>query len=152
MAFINAADEGLDVDLIGWAVLGVAIAAVVVLLGWGRLLAWTVWRAATVFALLWALGVLVSFVVFNGHVREVIGEVRKLPVRLKLNLRHVAASVQAAQASFFGAFASLCVVTATAAGKAAREEQLGPITGETRAVLKAANVLGDADGGAVARK
>ena len=59
-------------------------------------------RAATVFALLWALGVLVSFVVFNGHVREVIGEVRKLPVRLKLNLRHVAASVQAAQASVFG--------------------------------------------------
>lgn len=152
MAFINAADEGLDVDLIGWAVLGVAVAAVVVLLGWGRLLAWTVWRAATVFALLWALGVLVSFVVFNGHVREVIGEVRKLPVRLKLNLRHVAASVQAAQASFFGAFASLYMVTATAADKAAREEQLGPITGETRAVLKAAKVLGDADGGAVARK
>ena len=51
-----------------------------------------------------------------------------------------------------GAFASLCMVTATAADKAAREEQLGPITGETRAVLKAAKVLGDADGGAVARK
>lgn len=159
-------------------------------------------RAATVFALLWAFGVLVSFVVVNEHVREVIGEVRKLPVRLKLNLRHVAAAVQAAQASFFGvlvfagfvflglvsileapiatwtgkppamvelgpldipgalakvswvlgAFASLCVVTATAAGKAAREEQLGPITRETSAALRAANVLGDADGGAVARK
>lgn len=197
MAFINAADEGLDVDLIGWAVLGVAIAAVVV-----PLLAWTVWREATVFALLWALGVLVSFVVVNEHVREVIGEVRKLPVRLKLNLRHVAASVQAAQASVFGvlvfagfvflglvsileapiatrtgkppamvelgpldipgalvkvswvlgAFASLYMVTATAAGKAAREEQLGPITRETSAALRAANVLGDADGGAVARK
>lgn len=63
-------------------------------------------RAATVFALLWAFGVLVSFVVVNDHVREVIGEVRKMPVRLKLNLRHVAAAVQAAQASFFGAFAS----------------------------------------------
>ncbi len=147
MAFINAADEGLDVDLIGWAVLGVAIAAVVV-----PLLTWTVWRAAAVAALLWAFGVLASFEVVNGHVREVIGEVRKLPVRLKLNLRHVAASVQAAQASFFGAFASLYMVTATAADKAAREEQLGPITGETRAVLKAAKVLGDADGGAVARK
>lgn len=152
MAFINAADEGLDVDLIGWAVLGVAIAAVVVLLGWGRLLAWTVWRAATVAALLWAFGVLASFVVVNEHVREVIEEDRKLPVRLKLNLCYVAASVQAAQASFFGAFASLYMVTATAADKAAREEQLGPITGETRAVLKAAKVLGDADGGAVARK
>ncbi|MEX3528409.1 hypothetical protein [Corynebacterium xerosis] len=154
--------------------------AVVVFLGWGRLLAWTLRRA----------------------VREVIEEDRKLPVRLKLDLRYVAASVQAAQASFFGvlvfagfvflglvsvpeatiatwtgkppamvelgpldipgalvkvswvlgAFASLYMVTATAADKAAREEQLGPITGETRAVLKAANVLGDADGGAVARK
>ena len=159
-------------------------------------------RAATVFALLWAFGVLVSFVVVNEHVREVIEEDRKLPVRLKLDLRYVAASVQAAQASFFGvlvfagfvflglvsvpeatiatwtgkppamvelgpldipgalvkvswvlgAFASLYMVTATAADKAAREEQLGPITGETRAVLKAAKVLGDADGGAVARK
>ncbi|WP_162986122.1 hypothetical protein [Corynebacterium xerosis] len=149
-----------------------------------------------------AFGVLASFVVVNEHVREVIEEDRKLPVRLKLNLRYVAASVQAAQASFFGvlvfagfvflglvsvpeatiatwkgkppamvelgprdipgalvkvswvlgAFASLYMVTATAADKAAREEQLGPITGETRAVLKAANVLGDADGGAVARK
>lgn len=43
------------------------------------------------------------------------------------------------------------MVTATAAGKAAREEQLGPITRETRAALRAVNVLGDADGGAVAR-
>ena len=196
-AFIDAADEGLDVDLNGWAVLGVAIAAVVV-----PLLAWTVWRAAAVAALLWAFGVLASFVVVNEHVREVIEEDRKLPVRLKLNLRYVAASVQAAQASFFGvlvfagfvflglvsvpeatiatwtgkppamvelgpldipgalvkvswvlgAFASLYMVTATAADKAAREEQLGLITGETRAVLKAAKVLGDADGGAVARK
>lgn len=51
-----------------------------------------------------------------------------------------------------GAFASLYMVTATAADKAASEEQLGPITGETRAALKAANVLGDADGGAVAGK
>ena len=145
---------------------------------------------------------LASFVVVNEHVHEVIEEDRKLPVRLKLDLRYVAASVQAAQASFFGvlvfagfvflgpvsvpeatiatwtgkppamvelgpldipgalvkvswvlgAFASLCVVTATAAGKAAREEQLGPITRETSAALRAANVLGDADGGAVARK
>ena len=185
-AFIDAADEGLDVDLIGWAVLGVAIAAVVV-----PLLAWTVWRAATVFALLWALGVLVSFVVVNEHVREVIEEDRKLPVRLKLNLRYVAASVQAAQASFFGvlvfagflflglvsipeatitawtskppaivelgpvnipgalvkvswvlgAFASLYMVTATAADKVAREEQLGPITAEVRGALNAAGAL-----------
>ena len=185
-AFIDAADEGLDVDLIGWAVLGVAIAAVVV-----PLLAWTVWRAATVFALLWALGVLVSFVVVNEHVREVIEEDRKLPVRLKLNLRYVAASVQAAQASFFGvlvfagfvflglvsipeatiaawtskppaivelgpvnipgalvkvswvlgAFASLYMVTATAADKVAREEQLGPITAEVREALNAAGAL-----------
>lgn len=185
-AFIDAAYEGLDVDLIGWAVLGVAIAAVVV-----PLLAWTVWRAATVFALLWALGVLVSFVVVNEHVREVIEEDRKLPVRLKLNLRYVAASVQAAQASFFGvlvfagfvflglvsipeatitawtskppaivelgpvnipgalvkvswvlgAFASLYMVTATAADKVAREEQLGPITAEVRGALNAAGAL-----------
>ena len=185
-AFIDAADEGLDVDLIGWAVLGVAIAAVVV-----PLLAWTVWRAATVFALLWALGVLVSFVVVNEHVREVIEEDRKLPVRLKLNLRYVAATVQAAQASFFGvlvfagfvflglvsipeatitawtskppaivelgpvnipgalvkvswvlgAFASLYMVTATAADKVAREEQLGSITAEVRGALNAAGAL-----------
>ena len=93
---------------------------------------------------------LASFVVVNEHVREVIEEDRKLPVRLKLNLRYVAASVKVSWV--LGAFASLYMVTATAADKAAREEQLGPITGETRAVLKAANVLGDADGGAVARK
>lgn len=173
-AFIDAADEGLDVDLIGWAVLGVAVAAVVVplltigapgsgnfvdrvsllpvvfvaafvFLGWGRLLAWTlmralrevadslsravrtlplllvaflfffynaelwqlgvawtVWRAAAVAALLWGFGVLAPFIVGNEHVRKVIEEDRKLPVRLKLNLRYGAASVQAAQASFFG--------------------------------------------------
>ena len=100
---------------------------------------------------------LASFVVVNEHVREVIEVDRKLPVRLKLNLRYAAASVHAAQARFFGVlvfagFVFLGLVTATAADKAAREEQLGPITGETRAVLKAAKVLGDADGGAVARK
>ena len=174
-AFIDAADEGLDADLIGWAVvlvltvlspgiatlltigapgsgnfvdrvsvLPVVFVAAFVFLGWGRLLAWTlmralrevadslsravrtlplllvaflfffynaelwqlgvawtVWREAAVAALLWGFGVLASFIVVNEHVREVIEEDRKLPVRLKLNLRYVAASVQAAQASFF---------------------------------------------------
>ena len=138
-----------------------------------------------------AFGVLASFVVVNEHVREVIEEGRKLPVRLKLDLRYVAASVQAAQASFFGvlvfagfvflglvsvpeatiatwtgkppamvelgpldipgalvkvswvlgAFASLYMVTATAADKVAREEQLGPITAEVRGALNAAGAL-----------
>ena len=46
--------------------------------------------------------VLAPFIVGNEHVRKVIEEDRKLPVRLKLNLRYGAASVQAAQASFFG--------------------------------------------------
>lgn len=158
---------------------------------WQLGVAWTVWRAAAVAALLWGFGVLASFIVVNEHVREVIEEDRKLPVRLKLNLRYVAASVQAAQASFFGvlvfagfvflgivsvpeatitawtskppaiveigplyipgalvkvswvlgAFASLYMVTATAADKAAREEQLGPITGEVRGALGAAGIV-----------
>ncbi|WJY99631.1 hypothetical protein CHAN_05045 [Corynebacterium hansenii] len=298
-AFVNAPDEGLDVDLIGWAVLGLLIAAVVVplitwgvlkflspraaaiggavvlavtfvspsigtlltieapgsqnfvdrvsflpvvfvaamvFLGWGSLLAWTlkrafrevadslsravrtlplllvaflfffynaelwqlgvawtVGRAATVAAMLWGFGVLASFIVVNEHVREGIEEDRKFPIRLKLNLRYVAASVQAAQASFFGvlvfagfvflgmvsvpeatitawtqkppvlveigslnipgalvkvswvlgAFASLYMVTATAADKAAREDQLGPITEEVRGALKAAGIIGE---------
>lgn len=264
-AFIDAADEGLDVDLIGGAVvlvltvlspgiatlltigapgsgnfvdrvslLPVVFVAAFVFLGWGRLLAWTlmralrevadslsravrtlplllvaflfffynaelwqlgvawtVWRAAAVAALLWGFGVLASFIVVNEHVRKVIEEDRKLPVRLKLNLRYVTASVQAAQASFFGvlvfagfvflglvsipeatitawtskppaivelgpvnipgalvkmswvlgAFASLYMVTATAADKVAREEQLGPITAEVRGALNAAGAL-----------
>lgn len=40
-----------------------------------------------------------------------------------------------------GAFASLYMVTATAADKAAREEQLGPITGEVRGALGAAGIV-----------
>lgn len=307
-AFINAPDEGLDVDNIGWAMLALATAAVVVplvtwgiivllrpkwaaivgavvlvatvlapglgtlatvgangegnfsdrvsvlpvvavaalvFLGWGKLLtwtlkrafrevadslsravrtlplllvaflfffynaelwqlgvAWTVGRAAIVAAVLWGFGVVASFIVVNEHVREVIEEDRKLPLRLKLNLRYVAASVQAAQASFFGvlvffgfvflglvsipeatiatwtskppalvelgslnvpgalikvswvlgAFASLYMVTATAADKDAREEQLGPITAETRAALHAAGVLDDGDADAVVKQ
>lgn len=210
-AFIDAADEGLDVDLIGWAVVlvltvlspGIATLLTLPLLLvaflfffynaelWQLGVAWTVWRAAAVAALLWGFGVLASFIVVNEHVRKVIEEDRKLPVRLKLNLRYVAASVQAAQASFFGvlvfagflflglvsipeatitawtskppaivelgpvnipgalvkvswvlgAFASLYMVTATAADKVAREEQLGPITAEVRGALNAAGAL-----------
>ena len=90
--------------------------AVVVFLGWGRLLAWTLRRA----------------------VREVIEEDRKLPVRLKLDLRYVAASVQAAQASFFGVlvfagfvFLGLVSVTeatiATWTGKPPAMVELGPL-------------------------
>ncbi|WP_295624549.1 hypothetical protein [uncultured Corynebacterium sp.] len=226
------------------SVLPVAVVAIVVYLGWGRLLAWTlkrsvrevadsasravrtlplllvaflfffynaelwqlgvawtVGRAAVVAAMLWTLGVLASFIVVNEHVRDeiegdvVAGEMGRrdgrIPLRLRLNLRYVAASVQAAQASFFGvlvffgfvmlglvsipeatitawtsrppaiveigplnipgalvkvswvlgAFASLYMVTATAADKVAREEQLGPITSEVRSTLATAGML-----------
>ena len=85
-----------------------------------------------------AFGVLASFVVVNEHVREVIEEGRKLPVRLKLNLRYVAASVQAAQASFFGVlvfagFVFLGLVSvpeatiATWTGKPPAMVELGPL-------------------------
>lgn len=81
---------------------------------------------------------LASFVVVNEHVREVIEEDRKLPVRLKLNLRYVAASVQAAQASFFGVlvfagFVFLGLVSvpeatiATWTGKPPAMVELGPL-------------------------
>lgn len=152
---------------------------------------WTVGRALLVAALFWGFGVVASFIVVNEHVREVIEGDARLPLRLRWNLRWVAASVQAAQASFFGVlvflgfvflgmvsvpeatiktwtgaapalveigklaipgalvkvswvlggFASLYMVTATAADKAAREDQLGPITGEVRSVLGDAGIL-----------
>lgn len=167
---------------------------------WQLGVAWTVQRSILVAGILWSFGVLASFIVVNEYVREAIEGDAKLPLRLRLNLRWVAASVQAAQASFFGVlvffgfiflgwvsipeatiaawtskppvlveigpvsfpgalvkvswvlggFASLYMITATAADAREREDQLGPVTREVRAVLGAAGIVGgDDDRGAI---
>jgi len=218
-AFIDAADEGLDVDLIGWAVvlvltvlspgiatlltigapgsgnfvdrvsvLPVVFVAAFVFLGWGRLLAWTlmralrevadslsravrtlplllvaflfffynaelwqlgvawtVWRAAAVAAQASFFGVLVfAGFLFLGLVSipeaTITAWTSKPPAIVELGPVNIPGAL--VKVSWvLGAFASLYMVTATAADKVAREEQLGPITAEVRGALNAAGAL-----------
>ncbi|AKK09415.1 hypothetical protein CTEST_09950 [Corynebacterium testudinoris] len=65
--------------------------------------AWNVNQALTVALLLWTVGAIVCVVTVNRHTQLVLEEVeRKLPFRIKLNIRWNAATVYLAQASFFG--------------------------------------------------
>ncbi len=64
--------------------------------------AWSVQRSLAVAGCLWGLTVLASLVVVHEYVREMFDSKHSISIHLRLNLRYVAASVQAAQASLFG--------------------------------------------------